>query len=151
MQEGERGRIEGLCRWLGKVLGLGLPPNCSLGENEGEGVSSGCGHSHITALALPVTITPFWKLPIMEISPHCWLREPSFFKIDFKERERGRERNICCSTHGCTHWLIPTSALTGDRTQTLASQYDAPTKRATWVGGASLKFFLIKNFFSLWF
>ena len=36
-----------------------------------------------------------------------------------RERERGRETLICCSTHGCIHWLLLVCALTWDRTYNL--------------------------------
>ena len=46
--------------------------------------------------------------------------------IDWYERqreeaggEREREMLICCSTHPCTHWLIPPFALTQDQTRNL--------------------------------
>ena len=40
----------------------------------------------------------------------------TLFCIDSRERERKgeREREICCSTYLCIHWLILVYALTGD-------------------------------------
>ena len=35
------------------------------------------------------------------------------------EKERERERLICCSTYFCIHWLILVCVLTGDRTHNL--------------------------------
>ena len=47
----------------------------------------------------------------------------NFFKFilerDEVEGEREREREICCSTYLCIHWLIPVCALTRDQTLNL--------------------------------
>ena len=39
-----------------------------------------------------------------------------FANLREKERKREREARIGCSTHLCTHWLLPVYALTGHRT-----------------------------------
>ncbi|KAF6114751.1 hypothetical protein HJG60_010685 [Phyllostomus discolor] len=43
-----------------------------------------------------------------------------FLLIDFRERKgRGREKEICCSTYLCVHWLTLVCAVTRDRTHNL--------------------------------
>ena len=46
---------------------------------------------------------------------------------------RGREREICCSTDSCIHWLLPVYALTRDRTCNLGTS-EQHSNRDPWPG-----------------